>query len=159
MEDQIKPWIEKIRYYAEKYSIPVYVIAGLVLQESSGNTYAIRCEPGFFKKYTKGLLELIARTKSKNDNNWFKYPDIFSSSYGLCQVMYPIALEHGFNLNYPTELCNPDIGLEVGCKHLRKHLLATGEDIVKALQRYNGGGDPLYAAKVLDKGKAVRHLL
>lgn len=159
MENQIKPWLEKIRYYSEKYSIPTYVIAGLVLQESSGNTYAIKCERGFFKKYFRNLKALITRTASRTDDRWFEYPEIFSASYGLCQVMYPVALEHGFNLRFPTELCDPDIGLDAGCKHLRKHLTATNENLVRALQRYNGGGDLLYATKVLDKGNAVKHLL
>jgi soluble lytic murein transglycosylase-like protein len=158
MEENIKPWIQKIIFFARKYNIEPYVLAGLILQESSGNTYAIRCEPGFFKRYYPGLSRLVSKTSSKFDDNWIKYPDVFSASYGLCQVMYPIAIEDGLSLRYPTELCNPDVGIEAGCKHLRKHLDRVNNKIEMALLRYNGGGDPRYPAKVLEKGLMVKHL-
>lgn len=158
MEKAIQPWLAIILTNSIKYQIPPHVIAGLILQESSGNTYAIRCERGFFKRYYKGLLNLIKRTTSKVDDQWFDFPELFSSSYGLCQVLYPIALEHGISLRYPTELCDPNIGIDAGCRHLRKFLNQTGGDIKASLLRYNGGGDLLYPTKVLDKGNLVKHL-
>lgn len=158
MENLIKPWIDRINFYANRYGIQPHILAGLILQESSGNTYAIRCEPGFFKRYYKGLVRLVNKTLSKSDDKWIKYPDVFSASYGLCQVMYPIAIENGLSLRYPTELCDPDIGIEAGCKHLRKHLDNLNNNISMALLRYNGGGDPMYPAKVIEKGNMVRHL-
>ncbi len=131
------------------------MVCGLIERESSWNTYAVRSESesGFAARYGAAYAELVRKSAQKADNHWFKFEDLFYASYGLCQVMYPVALELGAQLRFPTELCDPEIGIEWGCRILRKKLDAAKGDIVKALLYYNGGADPDYPAKVLAAAK------
>jgi soluble lytic murein transglycosylase-like protein len=64
------------------------------------------------------------------------------------QVMGQVARENGFTGPYLTRLCNPEVGLDVGCKVLRRKIDASGGDLQKGLLRYNGGGNPDYADEV-----------
>ncbi len=49
-----------------------------------------------------------------------KNPRRISSSYGLMQLMWPVAVERGFPAtDAPEHLFFPEVGLEYGCKHLR----------------------------------------
>ena len=70
--------------------------------------------------------------------------------------MYPVALEVGMDLTYPTELCIPEIGIEAGCRVLRRCFTQTAQRAgntsapkVEALLAYNGGGDAQYPDRVL----------
>lgn len=148
----------------QHHELDPQLLAAMICQESAGNTYAIRPEPGFLKRYYQGLLALVRRTPSATDNHWFKYPDVFSCSFGLLQVMYPVALEVGVALRYPTELCNPEIGVEAGCRVLvrcRKQCAPADPstqhvDWSRVLLRYNGGGDPTYPEKIQSWMNEVR---
>jgi soluble lytic murein transglycosylase-like protein len=154
--DPVRPWTDKIRTYATKYGLDPCLVAGIVLQESSGNTYAIRVERGFWKRYAAGIVALIAKTANKYDDRWEEYPDLASTSYGLMQVLYVVALELGAILRFPTELCDPDVGLDFGCKHLSNKIRQANGVIVDGLLKYNGGGNPDYANEVLAKSEMVR---
>src|SRR4051812_21340207 len=104
------------------------VVEAIVLTESNGQTDGFRYEPGFFLRYLKG------------DPKWDgANPRRISSSYGLMQIMYPVALEHGFNENAPEYLFIPTIGLFWGCTHLRSLLEWSKLDLAQALAAYNGG--------------------
>lgn len=154
--DPIRPLADKIKTYSIKYGLDPCLVAGVVLQESAGNTYAIRVERGFWTRYANGITSLINKTISKNDNHWALYPDLASSSYGLMQLMYIVALELGADLRFPTELCDPNVGLDLGCKHLKNKIQQADGRIVDGLLKYNGGGNPEYANEVLAKSEAIR---
>jgi soluble lytic murein transglycosylase-like protein len=97
-----------IQEVAAKYTFDPLLIEALVVQESSGNTDAFRFEPDFWNRYLKGKPEWAG-----------KNPRRVSSSYGLMQVMFPVALERGFPVVLaPESLFIPELGLEWGCKHL-----------------------------------------
>jgi hypothetical protein len=71
------------------------------------------------------------------------------------QVMGQVARENNFGVISPTDatslvqLCNPAFGLEIGCRVFAAKLSAAHGDAARALQLWNGGGNPNYAAEVL----------
>jgi len=83
------------------------LVEALVRVESRGNSDAFRFEPKFWSRYLSKLPEW-------NGLN----PRRVSSSYGLMQIMYPVAKERGFE-GEPEELFQPLINLHWGCVHLR----------------------------------------
>jgi hypothetical protein len=160
------------------------LVCAVVEQESAWDTHAIRYEPGFRTRYVAPLglppTEEIAR----------------SISWGLMQVMGQVAREHGFQGKFLSALCDPAIGLDLGCAALASKLAiasslpvggsaglqarekrtelnqgfspgappptaVTAEvlerqgqgsaqsEIVRALELWNGGSNPNYAAEVL----------
>ena len=151
----LEPWKDLIKIYADKYNLDPNIVAGVVYQESGGNAYAFRPEPGFWRRYYDGIMRLVRRTKNKFDDRWAKYPDVASASYGLMQPLYVVALEHGTVLRYPTELCDPCRNLDLGCKHLRQKIDSVGGDVNKGLLRYNGGGDKNYPQKIFNHSAHV----
>ena len=97
-------------------------------------------------------------------------------SWGLMQVMGQVAREHNFgtapgSTNAPlAQLCDPAMGLEIGCTVFAAKLAAAHGDAARALQLWNGGGNPNYATEVLARaakfqqplkgdGKAIDSLL
>jgi soluble lytic murein transglycosylase-like protein len=67
------------------------------------------------------------------------------------QVMGQTAVEFGFPSLFPTELCDPNVGIEYGCKKLRSCLANNAMDVRKALLCYNGGDDLEYPDEVLKR--------
>lgn len=124
---------------AASHGIDPDVLEALVEQESGGWASAFRHEPAFWKRYLQGNPAYAKRN-----------PREVSSSYGLCQVMYPTAVEHGFT-GKPWELFDPVVGLEWGARVLERLIawadgLYTGveaersaEVLRSALAAYNGG--------------------
>jgi soluble lytic murein transglycosylase-like protein len=134
-----------IEQIAGGHGIDPDLVEAVVIQESQACTDAFRYEPGFYERYLKGKPEYAGQNKRR-----------ISSSYGLCQVMFPTAQQYGFN-DQPEVLFIPDTGLHYGCLHLRAMLRAFDGDTRKALEGYNGGRgnvdgkgpDAAYAVKVL----------
>jgi soluble lytic murein transglycosylase-like protein len=112
------------------------LVCAVVEQESAWDPHAIRYEPGFRTRYVAPLglppTEEIAR----------------SISWGLMQVMGQVAREHGFHGKFLSALCDPALGLDIGCAVLAAKIAAAG-DTARALQLWNGGSNPNYAAEVL----------
>lgn len=137
------------------------IVAAVIEQESNWNTFAIRSESksGFARRYGRAYARIVKQTASKRDDRWFQFPDIFYSSYGLMQVMYPVAVEQlgGDELEYPTLLCMPEIGTSYGCALLAKKIRAARGDLRKGLLFYNGGGDKRYPDRVLARTKKYGH--
>jgi soluble lytic murein transglycosylase-like protein len=112
---------------AKRYGIDPDLLEALVLTESSGLTSAYRFEPEFFKRYLAGKREW----EGKN-------PRRVSASYGLCQVMWPVAVELGF-IGEPEDLFSPIVGIEYGAKKLATELAWAHGNVDQALASYNGG--------------------
>lgn len=150
---------DQIQTAARESALDPILVEAVVVQESAGNTDAFRFEPNFYNRYIKpkGLFS------GQN-------PRRVSSSYGLMQLMYPVAVELGYT-GSPEGLFLPDNGLRWGCRKLQALTawaatfpLATPAQRTSAiLASYNGGmGDnkptqsiPLrnqaYATQVLAK--------
>ena len=131
-------FVAEIEAAAQAHTLDPQVVAAIVLQESSACTDAFRHEKDFWNRYLKRLPEW-------NTLN----PRRTSSSYGLMQIMLPVAVERGFPKSQDPEiLFQPTLGLEYGCRHLRylidrmavKYPQASEADRLQAvLASYNGG--------------------
>jgi hypothetical protein len=98
------------RAAAAYHELDAALVCAIIEQESAWNTYAIRYEPGFRTRYVAPLhlppTEEIAR----------------SISWGLMQVMGQVAREHGFDGKFLSALCDPALGLDLGCAVLASKL-------------------------------------
>ena len=76
----------------------------------------MRYEPAFFSKYVAPLYT----------NNKIAATEAYSRgfSWGLMQVMGQVARETGFDALFLSALCDPEQGLAVGCKVLRKKFVS-----------------------------------
>lgn len=117
----------EIRLVAAQFGLDPDWLEAQVLVESSGRTDGFRYEPEFYRRYLQGKPEW-ARWSARR----------CSSSYGLLQVMFPVAVENGFK-GEPEELFVPRTGLYWGALVLKKMLEWAGGNMTKALVAYNGG--------------------
>ena len=135
-----------IREKCQEYRIEPEFLAALVQTESGGNPFAVRAE---VKKLMKENGTVVY------DSLWKYYyePDKFAEllgcskptewvgqamSYGVAQVMGSVARELGFK-GWFSELCSWDLGLEYGCKVIRKKMDKYGDSPDTLYAAYNGG--------------------
>lgn len=114
------------------------LVTAIVIQESAVNTDAFRHERLFWNRYLK------AKAEWKDEN-----PRRVSSSYGLMQIMYPVAVERGMSRAMsPEALFVPALGLSYGCAQLKMlsvkmdtiyPLVSDPERLKAVLASYNGG--------------------
>lgn len=133
---------------AKLTGISPQLLCAVIHQESGGNSFAVRYEPAFLKKYleTKTRKNIGGYVPSRC--SWETEVHCRSTSYGLTQIMGQVARERGFEGEFLTELLDPVTNLKWGSEFLQM-LLHKYETTEKALLRWNGGGDPDYAKKVL----------
>jgi soluble lytic murein transglycosylase-like protein len=134
------------RAAAAYHELDPALVCAIVEQESSWNTHAIRYEAGFRTRYVAPLglppTEEIAR----------------SISWGLMQVMGQVAREHGFDGKFLSALCDPALGLDIGCRVLSHKIASAHADIAAALALWNGGANPEYPQQVLQKLSAYERV-
>ena len=130
-----------VRRAAAAQSLDPGLVCAVVEQESGWNSWAMRYEPLFFSKYVASLYT----------NNEIAATEAYARgfSWGLMQVMGQVAREAGFDALFLSAMCDPEQGLAVGCKVLRKKFDAMAGDTTRALLAWNGGGNSAYAAQVL----------
>lgn len=150
MRDWQAKYAVPITNAATKYGLDILLVEAIVLVESGGNPWAMRFEPKWkwWVRWDtgapyKGYLFLIPappgvsrRTEQAGQ----------ATSFGLMQIMGGVAREIGFRGQFLTELCDPIVGLDYGCKFLKRVLDMKGGDVEKALVRWNGSSQ--YPAKV-----------
>ncbi len=128
------------RATAEAHQLDAALVCAICEQESAWNPWAIRYEPAFFAHYVAPQLAAGQISNTEAQARAF--------SWGLMQVMGQVAREHNFDATLP-QLCDPACGLEIGCAVYAAKLAAAHGDATRALQLWNGGGNPNYAAEVL----------
>lgn len=132
---------------AAQHSLDPALVCAVVEQESSWDTYALRYEPAFRSRYVAPLglppSEEIAR----------------SISWGLMQVMGQVAREHGFTGTFLSALCDPAIGIAIGCSVLASKISQASGDPSLALALWNGGANLNYASEVLARLPNYRGLV
>ncbi len=148
---------------ARQFRLDPWLVAAVCCQESAGDPFSDRYEPGFLSRYWEGIKRVVRATVLRRDDYWLaRQPHVFATSYGLMQVLGQVAIERGFlaEMRYPGYLYKPELNVLVGCSHLA-HLYKTraGVDLQRAtptadqtrraLLAYNGGGEPTYPDKVL----------
>lgn len=124
--------------FAAKYGLDAALICAVCEQESGWNPWAMRYEPAFYERY---IVPLLLKDGTEAHAR--------STSYGLMQIMGQVAREHGFSGKFLSELCDPDVGVDFGCKKLQKCL--AGRSVEDALLAYNGGGYADYGKQVLSR--------
>src|SRR5579862_6320367 len=117
------------------------LVCAICEQESGWNPWAVRYEPAFFERYISPLADSKAVTVTEASSRAF--------SWGLMQVMGQVAREQGFAGSMLAELCEPSVGLDVGCGVFARKLAVAKGDVEHALQLWNGGGDKEYSAQVM----------
>lgn len=123
----LSPFREEIAKAAARHGLDPWLVEAVVQQESSGKADAFRFEPGYYERYIK---------KNPKWKGW--EPRRVASSYGLMQVMYPTAVEHGFDQD-PEALFLIPVNLEIGCRVLKRLIERFSGDVKTALSAYNGG--------------------
>lgn len=116
---------------------PALVCAICHHESDNWKPWAIRFEPGFYRRYTQPMALSDTEEHSR------------AISYGLMQVMGQVAREFGFEGEFLTELCDPLTNLEYGCRKLAREMDKASGNIRQALLGYNGGGNLAYPDLVL----------
>lgn len=127
-----------VRKWAAKYGLDALIVCAVIEQESSWNPWAIRFEPAFETRYIHPALPTAPTTLELTK----------AISFGLMQIMGEVAIEKGFQGRFLTELCDPDTGIDFGCRKLQE-CFAKHSTPEAALLAYNGGGNSFYASQVL----------
>lgn len=147
--DRVLEFMVWIKVSAKRFDLSPAVLAGLVAQESGGQTWAARPEPYYRWIFGRRavnlplLKRLLPRWRTLKQDFYMQ-----RISFGLCQVMGAVARELGLK-GYLTELLDPAVGLHCGAEYLDKCLKRRKGDIRAALLLYNGGGDKKYPDKVM----------
>src|SRR5262244_1673331 len=127
--------------HAAAHNLDLALVCAVIEQESCWNPFAMRYEPAFFAKYVAPLYT----------NNKVSASEAYARgfSWGLLQVMGQVAREFGFDAPFLSALCDPEQGIAIGCKVLRRKLDTAAGDVTRGLLAWNGGGNPAYASQVL----------
>lgn len=133
--------ISLARSVAAQHSLDPQLVCAVVEQESAWNPWAMRWEGAFFQKYVMPLYTAKKISVTEAYARGF--------SWGLMQVMGEVAREFDFTGLYLSELCDPAVGLEFGCRRLAKALAKAQGDQAAALLGWNGGANVNYPAEVL----------
>lgn len=147
-----------INRYSIQYNMRPEILAGLIMQESSGNPLAARAEPGFKRRYLDAKpLSNFVPSSAIMPGEWER--TLRSFSYGLCQIMGQVAREYGIKSNYLFCLFDPAVNIELCCRILNRHMGEKRDETTyrKALLRYNGGGDPDYPDKIFRRIERGEH--
>lgn len=122
------------------------LIACVIAQESGGNPWAYRFEPGFYRRYISPLTPTTANGYIPRWISWDSEKMARSTSYGLMQVMGETARSIArYTKESLVEMCDPVIGVDVGCTVFSFYLKREKGDINRALASYNAGS-PAFAA-------------
>ncbi len=113
---------------AQKYDLPVQLVAALCQVESGCNPMATRYEPGyrwvveFDSPYTTSATERVHQ----------------QTSWGLMQLMGANARDLGYRGPMPA-LCDPWLGLDLGCRFLRRLIDRYDGALLDAVSAFNQG--------------------
>lgn len=131
---------------ASLYGLRTDLLAAQIVAESAGDPFAFRHEPAFFDHYIRNKPKVAG----------YRFGPLAACSYGLLQVLLETAVEMGFD-DRPERLFDERVGLTWGAKYLKRCMDATGGDMFRALQRYNGQGKAAhdYAVKVFTLARQI----
>lgn len=106
-----------IEQFAAAHKLPVALVKAVVEVESDGNPWASRYESKFYRLYVEN-----ARIKAVSPCSIDTEMRLRATSFGLMQVMGQTARELGFEGPFLTALCDPETGMEYGCRYLAKQV-------------------------------------
>jgi soluble lytic murein transglycosylase-like protein len=142
MNDNVPPEIlDLARHIACEHALDPALVCAVIEQESAWNPWAVRYEPGFLSRY---VAPLYTTGKLSATEAYTR-----AMSWGLMQVMGQVAREFGFKEASLSELCDPETGIEFGCRILAARMSRAKGDVPSALLAWNGGANANYPAEVL----------
>lgn len=139
--------VQLAQHIAARHKLDPALVCAICHHESADwNTWASRYEPAFYERYITPMatVQRFGNVVSLDTEKRHR-----ATSFGLMQVMGQVARERGFKGEYLTELCEPETGIEYGCRVLERALLRAKGDVRQGLMNYNGGGNPAYPDLVL----------
>jgi soluble lytic murein transglycosylase-like protein len=101
---------------AARHGLPAGLVEAVVGVESGGNTWALRYEPAFYERYVRQDKTVRALAPCSLDTE----RQSRATSWGLMQVMGATARGLGFDKAFLSELTDPAVGLEYGCRLLAR---------------------------------------
>ena len=127
-----------------RFGVEAAFLAAIVMQESSGDTWAMRYEPAY-----NYLWDVEANKPFRGVMNpqTFPAPDGVSSqtewmsqktSFGCCQILGAVARELCYPNKYLTSLCDPDVGVEYGARLIAR-IMTSHKDPAEIASVYNSG--------------------
>lgn len=157
---------------ARKHGLDPCLVLSVVVQESSGRVWAWNPEPRYpylwdvghwrpFRRLTRAEVESAVPPPDfpvlagDRDQEWWGQ----RASWGLMQVMGAVGREHGFRGRFLTELLDPWVNAEFGCRHLKKLIDRWG--LADGISAYNAGSptlknDEAYTRPVLKRAEEMR---
>lgn len=128
-----------IKNKAALFGLDPILIAAIIAKESDGNLYAIRFEPDFYENKLKGRSAGdLSGYVSKRASFQTELIDR-AHSWGLMQCMGESARCYGkFEGEFLSELMEPAVGIEVGCR-IFSHFLRLSSAHIPALSMWNAG--------------------
>lgn len=142
-------YADLIQQVAQTYDLDAKLLTAQVEVESSGDPFAFRYEPEFYKGYIRTNPNAKAG----------RYGPFAACSVGLLQIMVEVAYEMGFD-GRPEELFSARVGLTWGSRYLKSLLDWAGGNYDAALAAYNGGKrsnltPPLRNQAYVDRVRAI----
>jgi soluble lytic murein transglycosylase-like protein len=125
-----------------RHGVPRTLLQAIITVESARNPWATRYEPHY-----RWLWDVFRKAPYRQADAVFPAPRGVSSatektaqktSWGLMQIMGAVGRELGFDRPFLTELCDPQINLEYGCRHLCNYYRRFG-GWEEATVAYNAG--------------------
>jgi len=122
---------------AKRYLLDPELVGSVVQVESSGNSFAMKYEPGY--RWTHSVEPLA----KKVGTDYATMTIMQKTSFGLMQVMGGVFYEYnnhaGAKALWAGSMLDPEIGLEYGCKHLAQKANKYGPQADRIYAAYNGG--------------------
>lgn len=137
---------------AEFHRLEPAIVTGIVMVESGGLLKTARFEPDYKWLYEPEVWAQRHRISVATERALQK------TSWGPMHVMGASARERGFT-GWIPDLCDPNQGIEYGCRYLRYQLTRYQGKIFEAVSAYNAGRelcdlegcvDEEYVVKVLE---------
>lgn len=132
-------YLRDVEIECQRQGLDISYVRALILQESSGNQWATRYEPGF--RYIEQATYWADKLGQTEETETIQQ----KCSYGLMQIMGGTARHNGF-AGFLSELYVPAVGIHYGCRVLAQKLRRYG-NYMDALAAYNAGSPVKIGAK------------
>lgn len=119
-----------IQKASQTHDLPSDLVASVVMVESAGNPWAMRFEPDWRYVWQSAVFAKMIQSSVLTEQT------MQSTSWGLMQVMGTVARELGHK-GWLSELCQPEVGLDYGARHLKDKIKKYGE--LDGIAAYNSG--------------------
>lgn len=158
---------EIININSKTFNLNPLIIKSIIIQESRSpvdllknnlkeiNTFAFKHEQDFIHRYIpkelKNYKGYIPKTVTEEKEKYLR-----ASSFGCMQILGQTAREQGFSCESLYQLFDLELNIYYGCKYFRYLLNLKGgdtnsrEQLLKALDNWNGGGNPRYKTEVMN---------